>query len=232
MIANSEMFSRPNDQAKIHDFEAIQPLWAPVPNRKGFRTNLKFGERNGAMRITVFPNQEEGPKVVSVGFDAVSFDIFLRDLGEIARGPKGVKTRIENQAKEKDEDSAIKPEESSGSKYYTRNTLHFGKDEEGFIWLGIEQKDIAFVRFKIETSMWHHFYKTDGTRLTREEGSMRQTLALIEKLRAISSHYAGRLRPPYEKGKGGAKPAVGAATPAPSSKGYEDSFGGDSDIPY
>lgn len=205
MTCESEVFSRPNDSAKIHDLEQFT-LWANTPNRPGFRARMTFGERNGAPRISVFPNTEEGAKVLFVGMHPMIWAEFLRRFEVVAKSSGGAKDKIENL----DRDPTV--ERTNGNmdavKKIVRNTLWFGKDQDGVCWIAIEQTGCPNIRFKILSSVWHNFFKEDGTRLTPEECSAAQTMALIETLRVAMMPYIARIRKPFEKqAKKAARPA-------------------------
>lgn len=189
-MSDSEVFSRPNDEARIFDFEQFT-LWANTPERPGRRARMVFGERNGAPRISVYPNTEEGPKALSVGMSPVIWYDFLARFSSIAKGEPGKSIKIENMGRGKSEDG-----QEAKAPPVLKNTLWFGKDEKGVCWLAIEQKDAVRIRFPILASYWHNFYKQDGTKLTPEECSVSQTLALIEALKAATSNFVGRLRRP------------------------------------
>lgn len=195
MANNSETFSRPNKEARIHDLEQFT-LWTNTPDRPGFRSRMTFGERNGAARISVFTNFEEGPKVLYAGLHPMIFMEFLARFTKIAKGETGKADKIDNNDYAPDAD---KKESIERASKIVRNTLWFGKDSEGVCWIAIEQPNVKNIRFKILTSAWHNFYHEDGTRVTPEEGSVAQTLALIESLRIALAPYIARIRPPFDK---------------------------------
>lgn len=192
---DNEIFSRPNNEAKIYDFEQFT-LWTNTPTRPGFRSRLSFGERNGAARISVFTNLESGPKVLFVGMHPQIWLEFLRRFETIAKGQPGGKDKIENLDRDP---NAEKTKDDTKLKTIVRNTLWFGKDENGVCWIGIEQPNVPNFRFPILSSIWHNFYKPDGTKITPQEGSAAQTIALIESLRMAMSSFVGRLRRPMER---------------------------------
>lgn len=219
----AEVFSRQNDQAKIHDLEQFT-LWTSTPDRPGFRSRMTFGERNGAPRITVFPNTEEGPKVLFVGMAPTVFLEFLRRFEEIVKGPNGKKDKIENL--DKDPNAERTADFDSVAKI-VRNVLWFGKSEDGVCWIAVQQANTPNIRFTLLPSAWHHFHKPDGTRITPEEGSAGYTLSLIEGLRMAMAPYIARIRPPYDKD------AAKANAPKPALAGGSMSSISDiDDIPY
>lgn len=201
---DAEVFSRPQQEARIHDFEHFT-LWADTPDRPGFRARMSFGERNGAPRITVFPNLEEGPKVLYVGMDPMVFDEFLNRFEKIVRGEPGKNDKIENLDRPPSSEPGSEP-----LPRVVRNTLWFGKNQDGVIWIGIEQANSKNIKFKILPSAWHRFYKEDGTQVTQEEGSVAQALSLSRCLREAVSRFTSRLRPYVERNntQGGKKPSA------------------------
>lgn len=221
----AEVFSRPNAEARIMDLEQFI-LWTDTPGRKGFRSRLVFGERNGAPRISVFPNQETGPSVISAGMDPLSFWEFLSRFEAVIKGADGGKDFIENNRREPG------TEEGTPGRLISMNTLHFGKDNDGLIWIGLQQKDVANIRFMVKASGWHHFHREDGTRISDAEGSQAYAMHLVDLLRRIYGTYAGRLRPPYDKSKGPSrKPAAGQSGTV-STRDFDVSTVADDDIPY
>lgn len=198
MKNESELFARPNDEARIHDLEQYT-LWQPTPGRPRYRSRMTFGERNGAARVTVFPNFEDGPKVLFCGIHPDHFYWFLSQVEVVARGPNDRRCKIDNYGKV---DPAGKIEDATNRT--VRNSLWFGKDAEGICWFGIEQKEVKNIRFTIEVGDWHALYITpqDGSTLrqmTAAEASVGRALGMVQGLRAAMNKFATRLRPPYEK---------------------------------
>lgn len=202
MSNETEIFSRPNTEAKIYDFENFT-CWADTPNRPGFRARLVFGERNGAARISVMPNFEEGPKVLYVGMAPSVFHHFADSFERIITGPNGAKGKIDNYVKDAGADHV----EGQPAAKRLNNTLHFGKDENGICWIGLEQANVPNIRFKLLKNPWHHFYNQAGQPITDSEGSCIEALGLIRSLRTAYEPFFGRLRPAWEKKGGGKKPA-------------------------
>lgn len=209
MSNDAEVFARPNADAKIHDFEQFT-LWTNTPDRPNFRSRMAFGERNGAARISVFTNFESGVKVLFVGMAPMIWMEFLRRFESVVKGPAGGKDRIENLDREPNAERTADPD---AVRKVVRNTLWFGKDDAGVCWIAIEQPNVPNIRFKILSSAWHNFFKADGTKLTPQECSVAQTMALIESLKMAMAPYIARLRPPFEKTAGGAQKTRAAGDP-------------------
>jgi len=207
----AEVFARPNTDAKIHDLEQFT-LWTETPDKPGFRSRMTFGERNGAPRITVFTNQEP-IKVVYVGMTPMVFEIFLEQLEKIARGEPGKALHIVN----KDRAPGSDPK-SDNPEMIVRNKLWYGKDNDGIVWLAVEQNNVKNTRFQLLPSPWHSFVKEGGVPLTAAEGSQLYTLALINAMRRAYTNWYGRIRPAYEKPdtKQKGKPNVATETAEPS----------------
>lgn len=201
----SELFSRPNNEAAIHDLEQYV-LWTETPERPGFRSRLVFGERNGAPRITVFTNFEN-TKPLYVGIAPVEFEMFLEQLESITQGENGKALPIDN------DDIAPNADRSPGKlpAHVVRNRLWTGKDAEGVCWIGVDQPNVKKIVFKLVPNGWHHFYKEGGAKLTEAEASQRYTRALIRSLRQAYSATNGRLRPPFDKSQNAKRPAAGQA---------------------
>lgn len=194
----AEVFSRPNKTAVIHDFEQFT-LWTDTPDRPSYRARMTFGERNGAARISVFPNFESGPKVLYVGMSPTIFLEFLARFKAVIDGPAGGRDKIDNLDRDP---TAERTEDIDKVRKVVRNTLFFGKSDSGICWISIDQPNVPRVVFKITSSVWHHFYKPDGSVVTPEEGSAAQATALVEALRIAMSPYIARIRAPFEKQPG------------------------------
>lgn len=213
----TEVFSRPNSEARIHDLEQFT-LWAETPGRPNFRSRMTFGERNGAFRLTVFTNFEEAPKVLFVGMSPDVFYEFVERFQTIARGPADQKDHIANLGKA-DNSLPMGPANMA-----VRNTLWFGKDAEGVCWLGIEQPGVKNIRFTILCNEWHYFYHTDGRQMTPQEASARRTVAILGAVKDAMSNFIGRIRPPYDKEAARKKtsPKAGEGGPAALSSFQEE----------
>lgn len=209
MSNESEVFSRPNMEAKIHDLEQYT-LWTDTPNRPGYRSRMAFGERNGAPRITVFTNAEEGPGVVVAGFAPQVFELFLNEFRDVITGAPGGEGSIDNMQPDPTVTIDKKTNRDAMPKV-VKNTLVFGKNQDGVIFIGIKQKDVNNIAFKILPSSWHVFRDKNGNPPTQEEMSKRSALALIESLRRALDRWTSRLKPAWvpdaSKRKGGAAPS-------------------------
>lgn len=209
----AEVFSRPQQEAKIHDLEQYT-LWTDTPNRPGFRSRMAFGERNGAPRITVFTNAEEGPGVLVAGFAPVVFESFLNDFREmvLAEGPQ--KREIVNLQPDPTVQIDKKMNRDNVNKV-PKNSLVYGKTDDGVVWIGIQQKDAINVAFKILPSIWHVFKRADGSQVTPDEMSKRSTLALIESLRRALDRWTSRIKPAWQPDPSKRKGAKGIDSTAP-----------------
>lgn len=216
---NAEIFSRPNTDARIYDFEQFT-LWADTPGRQGFRSRMTFGERNGAARITVFPNTEPRTDIVWIGMAPLVFMEFLDRFEAIVRGEAGKSSKLANMGAGPNAPKGKAPRDED---LVVRNTLHFGKSQEGVCWLAVEQQGVPNIRFTILPSSWHTFFREDGTAITPKEASAAQALALVKTLRGIYMPFFGRLRPYQERQAGGrAKEAAPAGDTAPMTTFGED----------
>lgn len=221
----AEVFSRPNQEARIHDFEHFM-LWADTPNRPNFRARMTFGERNGAFRISVFPNLESGPKVMFVGMSPPIFLQFLERFRAVINGPENARDKIDNLEK----DPSAADTKGGPVAKILRNTLVFGKDKDGIVCIGIKQGNVENIMFRITSNAWHHFYKPDGTQVTPQEGSAAEALALLKSLEIAMMPYIARLRPPYDKNAARNKASTEDAKPIGG--GAAMSFSADDDLDY
>lgn len=227
MSNSAEVFSRPNTDAKIHDLEQYT-LWTDTPDRPNYRSRMTFGERNGAPRITVFPNLEEGPSVIPIGMHPTVWEIFLDQWEEIIRSPEGGVRKMENLAM----DPTVTVDKNTNRDDVAKilkNTLYYGKNAEGVCWIGIENKGMKRIAFKILPSVWHHFYKEDGSQIQPRELSVASTLGMIRSLRNSMYRWTSRIKTPWEpdptKTKGNFKSNKGnssMSTPAKSNLDFSD----------
>jgi len=194
MSTETEFFSRPQQEARIYDLEQFT-LWTNTPNRPGFRARLAFGERNGAPRLSIFTNfdKDQGPSVIYAGFDPVVFDMFLQDLEMVAKSTPGtlVPQDLMDRAPGADR---TQPRGKEPTDLIVRCKWFVGKNAEGVVWIGAEQNNVK-IAFELLPSAWHHFYKPDGNRLSKDEASVRYTHGLIRLLRSVYGRFASRIRP-------------------------------------
>lgn len=197
----SELFSRPNNQARIHDFEQFT-FWSNVPGRPNQRARISFGERNGAPRISVFTG-DKGSRQIYAGFGPVEFEIFLDIFLKVAEGPSGSRSCVENLDRDptSTQETVIK---------VTRNRLFVGKNDEGVVWIGFEQGDQTKVAFKMLPNGWHNFI-VNGLPLEEAEMSVAYTKGLIAKLRSVTNFWAARIRPWVNRSENGAVSAGGVS---------------------
>lgn len=192
----AEVFGRRNAEAKIHDFMQYV-LWAESPNQPNKRARLGFGERNGAPRITVMTGADQGPKALSVGMDPIIFEFFLTDFERVANAEGKAKGEIENL--QKDPSFEGRSANFDAVPKIPKNSLHYGKNEEGICWLAVDQPGAQRIIFKILPSVWHIFHKPDGTTFSKEEMSVMYTLAMIKSVRASMAKYTARINEPWER---------------------------------
>lgn len=203
----NELFQRPNKEAKFYDFGQFT-YWDEIPSRPGYRACASFGERNGAPRLTFFPKLEKGPKAIAIAMDPVTFYRFLNDFEEVVKGENGKKRHIDNFGKSPDLPENKMP--TTRAEMVVRNRLFFGKDENGVCWIGCSQADTT-TRVRILPSLWHQFYKEDGTPITEAEASRPQTLQMIDCLRRVYSRWIGRVKEPQPMAEGATQRAATAA---------------------
>lgn len=194
-MTDNETFARPNNEAKIYDFQQFTLYAAPLEGSTR-RPMLKFGERNGAPRITVIPNTGKPPSIISAGFFPDIFEAFLSEFEKIAEvGKPGTSVAIDNLQKDPTFEGKVANYDDVPK--IVKNTLYFGKDEEGVCWLALGQKDAEKIVFRILPSSWHVFRFSDGREMTKAIASMMSTVSLITSLRRSISKFTGRLAVPY-----------------------------------
>lgn len=222
-VSDIDTFSKPHTEAQSYDLENIK-FWAETPERPGYRSSLIFGFRNGNARIVVFTNMEEGqPKSLYVGIDPISFEIFLSKLEVVANSEPGVKDHFDNMEREEDSDGKFK----GPSKTVVRNSVWFGKDTDGVIWLAISQKDVKNIRFKIVGTGWHNFYGLGtNTPMTEGDASKATALSLIRRLRDAACRWSTLLRQPTPRkentGRGKSNLTTGTSFSTDSKDSFDD----------
>ncbi len=195
MANDAEAFSRPNAEALIHDLEQYT-LWTDTPGRPNYRARMTFGERNGAPRITVFTNLEDGPAVIVAGFEPRIFEQFLNEFEEGLRADKPFTIKIENMAA----DPNARPEKGTprdAIPKVLKNTLVFGRNSDGIAFIGLTQANVPNIAFRILPSTWHNFRYADGQEVDQGELSRRQAIALVGSVRRAMDRWTARLRTPW-----------------------------------
>lgn len=195
----AEIFGRPNTEAKIHEFTQYA-LWAESPGNPGKRARLLFGERNGAPRITVMTGAEQGPKALIAAMSPEIFEFFLSDFERVANTEGKAKGEIENL--QRDPSFEGRAANFDDVPKIPKNSLHYGKNDEGVCWLAIDQKDAQRIIFKILPSAWHVFHKPDGSSFSKEEMSSIFTLSLIKSVRRSIARFTARINAPWERPAG------------------------------
>jgi hypothetical protein len=125
---------------------ANMTLWTTIPGSKT-RGRFSFSMRNGNPRISVGYEDSDGKSHFStVGFDPITFEVFLKEFEQVIEGPSGVKSSFDNRRLR---DGA----------WVTINKLYFGKDEEGKVWIGLSAEGLINLRFVFEGSRYHDYQK-------------------------------------------------------------------------
>lgn len=191
-MSDSELFQRPQKEAKIYDLGHFQ-FWDDIASRPNYRASVVFGERNGAPRVTFFPNTESGPKIVPIGMDPITFLRFLDTFEEIVKGASGKRAFIDNYAP-KDPNATSRT--TSRDDMELKNQLFYGKDENGICWVGAKYGD-QNVRIRLLPSLWHQFHEVESGEPVKEaDASRAQALQIIASLRRVLAPYMGRMRDP------------------------------------
>lgn len=201
----AEVFSRTNDQAKIHDLEQFT-LWTDTPGRPGFRSRLVFGERNSAPRITAFFNLEK-PLVVPMGMDATTFYRFLKFWeDQVKNAQPGERYEIDNNQNDPSVDRESVKNRDEIPKV-VKSTIVLSKDSNGICFIGVTHGENKLA-WRILPSSWHHFRKPNGESFSEKESSELQALAMIEGLRLAMARWIARIRRPWEPKANYQKPAA------------------------
>lgn len=211
MISDTnEVFSRPNDKAISYNLEQFA-LWGEgQQGKQGTSPRMIFGERNGAPRISVFTRRDD-IKCIWMGFDPIVFEMFLAKLENVAKSKEPVADFIQNMEKSKE-----------GKGFSVRNTLHFGKDESGIVYLEVEEKNIR-IPFKLTVGPWHKFHRvSDGQPMSDSEVSALRTIGMANVLRRVFGNWSSRLQQPNKDGNRKKSSDDTGSKPATSSFSNDD----------
>ncbi len=191
----SEEFARPNTEAKIHDLEQFV-LWAPskVENR---RCQLRFGERNGAPRVTAFiPKEGKGSNIVPIGMSAWVARDWIDDFERLILKGGECQAKIVNNEKDQNAEQPFSKSFDDVIKK-KKNTLLYGRLPDGTVYIAVEQGEFQQV-FRFVPSNWHVFIREDGHEVTGAELSTRFALAFIRSFRDAVVRWTARLSAPFE----------------------------------
>jgi len=167
-------------------------LWAKNPSlAEGARTcKLAFTVRDNCPRVTVYTNDPADANnnygIINAPTNPESFYIFLNEFEKLIEGPNGKKIELVCRSRQWDQ-ITNKPGDM-----YELSKLLAGKDDNGICWISVIAKDRPKIKFEILLSEYHDFIKSDGEKLTKEEGSVLQAKSLIYLLKNVYiSHING-----------------------------------------
>ncbi len=110
-------------------------------------------------RISVFvngPQDTAGKGIISAPMDPTTMMVLLDDMLKIADGPNGVSDKMTCFTTSRETgNGAGAPEKILLSE------VHYGKDENGIVWIGLVAKDQPKIRFPFRMSDWHELYFGD-----------------------------------------------------------------------
>lgn len=155
-------------------------LYEPVEGNK--RAILSWSIREQYPRVSVFTNVDSdkagpGKGVINAAFDLDHFMIFLDRLEAIARGATDVKEKATVKHFPRDEAGNIKGDREVTSEVW------YGKDQDGMVWISVQQPQRPKIAFKITLSDFHEFFNKTGQPATAAEGSVHRTIVMVRVLR-------------------------------------------------
>lgn len=152
-------------------------------NEKGRRATLKIELINNNPRITIYTgdpdDQENNHGRIQAKLDAVIYMLMIDRLEDMARKGDGKKIYSVNNELER-----FKDKKPTGE-WYTANTLKFGRDDDGQVWLSVIERNRPKLKFIITNPAYHVLKNADGSDLPVGEVSRLFTLAWCGVQRAI-----------------------------------------------
>ncbi len=192
----------PQTFPEIRDFTQFS-MSTPSPGREDFKSRLLFGVRDGAARITLIPNANmeeypKAPKVVGIGIAPAYFNMLLDKFEEIVLSPENDRVGKKICYRKIAGLELPKFKDLTQADLEIFATVHYGKNKDGICFIGIEHPQLPRVAFKFGSSIFHHFVKPNGEKLTEDEASVSHAKAHIAGIRQAYVNYFGQLRPPFE----------------------------------
>lgn len=164
------MSENPPRQVDIKNLSRMT-LWANTPGVEGRRSRLAWSTIDWNPRITIFtndPGDTENKGMIACGMDYRVFEGFVDEFRKVINRPESSKQVINNLNKER----------------RIRNKLWFGKDEDGIVWICVEEEARPKIVFRFEMHDWHEFIDSTGKPMTPAFGSVRTANAYLNVLHA------------------------------------------------
>lgn len=152
-------------------------------NDEGFRASMLFALVNNNPRVTVYTNvpndKDNNYGKLDAKLDAPTFMLFVDRVEDLARKGEGKKIYSIDNMKQKFVNN--KPSDE----WYALNTLKFGRDEDGQIWVSIIERNRPKIKFVFTNPQYHVLKNADGTDMSPGEVSRMYTLAWAGVMRTL-----------------------------------------------
>lgn len=205
-------------------------LFAPCPGVEGRMSRLAWCIRDGYPRISVYlnnPSVTGYAGILYAPFNPTTFFVFLDELEKIAKGESGNKCKFSNYTHPR-ENGVVIP----NSEKILQSELWIGKDNDGICWISVVMPDRPKIKFEFHLSPYHKVTRSDGTELSKSDGSVLETLAVALAIRDVYLRLTTELRQPMPttsstrstytpKGSSAAK----ETTKVPADDMFEDDIG-------
>ncbi len=213
-------------------------------------SSLIWGLYSNNPRITVYTNDpgdtgpDKGYGKISANLDLPIFAAFLVQLDKIIDGPNDVKFSIENK-------NFIFPGGKRSEKPVVVNTLWFGKNADGVVWISVVARERPKIQFKFggDGNSFHNFTHGDGTAFSAGEWSQLQAKGYVRILENMVPTIAAAnyVEPPKKDapaggggygggnrsgGGGGGYGGGGGRSNGGGNSGGGADFGADGDLPF
>lgn len=147
-------------------------LYAPTPGVEGKRARLQWGFRDDMPRISVStndPNDKVMNGLIYAGISPVEFNMFLEKLKQMTTMPRGSIGKVDCKGMVNEEKRTL-------------SEIRYGKNSDGFMWIGLYAPERPFIIFKLGVSDWHGFCGSDGVQISDEEASCLYTRVMADML--------------------------------------------------
>ena len=189
-----------------------------APNGKqSARARFSWGILGDTVRMTVFTNVPEDTTnrgMINATLGHVEFTIFIAKFNAIASGPNGASDKIESLIPVRGDDNKITDQRIMG-------TLHFGKSDDGMVWIAIKDEGRPDIRFIFEPNRYTHFF-TNGQLCSPQENSILYAKGRMSSLKTtVDAIVAQQIQNKEPRQQGGQAPAQAGATPK-TPGGYDE----------
>lgn len=179
-------------ESRIRELDKFA-LFVDAPGNPGKRSRLVWGIFNGNPRISVFTNVQSDQNtrygIISAPMDPQNFLAFLMLFERVIKG----------QVEKIKVDCLSSPRDKDGKAGDIRkiSEIFVGKNADGVIWISVVDVDEKRPKivFEFQKSIYHQFYKADGTPFSSGECSQLIAMATCDALKEGYRSLTTQLRP-------------------------------------